>query len=158
MEHRTFRAIKQINFDLHNVGEQRLLELHELEELRMNAYDSDSLYKAKTKAWHDANIVKKDFVEGHFQVSDLCSRGGFEIIFKGNQPGAIGGQEEGESMEESNHTVDSSIMEISNPNPPPTPIIIDISSDDEEDEKFIQVEQNPETPKPMEEEEDVRKD
>ncbi|XP_021746437.1 uncharacterized protein LOC110712285 [Chenopodium quinoa] len=64
MEHRTHWAIKQINFDLHSTGEQRLLELHELEELRMNAYDSASLYKARTKAWHDARISKKEFVEG----------------------------------------------------------------------------------------------
>ncbi|XP_021763768.1 uncharacterized protein LOC110728425 [Chenopodium quinoa] len=64
MEHRTHWAIKQINFDLHSAGEQRLLELHELEELKMNAYDSASLYKARTKAWHDARISKKEFVEG----------------------------------------------------------------------------------------------
>src|SRR5689334_21846641 len=30
----------------------------------MNAYGSASMYKARTKAWHDAQIVKKDFVEG----------------------------------------------------------------------------------------------
>ncbi|XP_021728716.1 uncharacterized protein LOC110695793 [Chenopodium quinoa] len=64
MEHRTHWAIKQINFDLHSAGEQKLLELHELEELRMNAYDSASLYKARTKAWHDAQISKKEFLEG----------------------------------------------------------------------------------------------
>ncbi|XP_021727790.1 uncharacterized protein LOC110694898 [Chenopodium quinoa] len=64
MEHRTHWAIKQINFDLHSAVEQRLLELHELEDLRMNAYDSASMYKARTKAWHDALIVKKEFVKG----------------------------------------------------------------------------------------------
>ncbi|XP_021730699.1 uncharacterized protein LOC110697623 [Chenopodium quinoa] len=64
MEHRTHWAIKQINFDLHSAGEQRLLELHELEDLRMNAYDSARLYKARTKACHDAQISKKEFVEG----------------------------------------------------------------------------------------------
>ncbi|XP_021724889.1 uncharacterized protein LOC110692197 [Chenopodium quinoa] len=41
-----------------------MLDLHELEKLRMNAYDSASLYKARTKAWHDAQISKKEFVEG----------------------------------------------------------------------------------------------
>ncbi|XP_021743254.1 uncharacterized protein K02A2.6-like [Chenopodium quinoa] len=62
MEHRTHWAIKKINFDLHSAGEQRLQELHELEELRMNAYDSASMYNARTKGWHDAQIVKKIFV------------------------------------------------------------------------------------------------
>ncbi|XP_021766612.1 uncharacterized protein LOC110731072 [Chenopodium quinoa] len=71
-----------------------------------------------------------------------------------NQAGSDGGQEEGEMMDESNHTVASSIMEIPNPNPPPTPIIIDISSDDEEDEVLFQVEQEPKSPEPMEEEDD----
>ncbi|XP_021734424.1 protein NYNRIN-like [Chenopodium quinoa] len=64
MEHRTHWAIKQINFDLHSAGEQRILELHELEELRMNAYDNASMYKARNKAWHDAQIVKNEFVKG----------------------------------------------------------------------------------------------
>ncbi|XP_021771479.1 uncharacterized protein LOC110735596 [Chenopodium quinoa] len=64
MEHQTHWAIKQVNFDLHSAGEQRLPELHELEELRMNAYDSASIYKARTKAWHNAQIVKKEFVKG----------------------------------------------------------------------------------------------
>ncbi|XP_021743468.1 uncharacterized protein LOC110709558 [Chenopodium quinoa] len=45
-------------------------------------------------------------------------------------------------------------MKIPNPNPPPTPIIIDISSDDEEDEGFVQVEQEPQSPESMEEEDD----
>ncbi|XP_021754762.1 uncharacterized protein LOC110720067 [Chenopodium quinoa] len=64
MEHRAHWAIKQVNLDLHSAGERRLLELHELEELRMNAYESASMYKARTKAWHDAQIIKKDFVKG----------------------------------------------------------------------------------------------
>ncbi|XP_021759473.1 protein NYNRIN-like [Chenopodium quinoa] len=64
MEHKANWAIKKINFDLHAAGEQRLLDLHELEELRMNSYDSASLYKTRTKAWHDAQLSKKEFVEG----------------------------------------------------------------------------------------------
>ncbi|XP_021727206.1 uncharacterized protein LOC110694340 [Chenopodium quinoa] len=64
MEHRMHWAIKQITFDLHSAGEKRLLELHELEELRMNAYDCSSMYKARTKAWQDAQIVNKGFEEG----------------------------------------------------------------------------------------------
>ncbi|XP_021727702.1 uncharacterized protein LOC110694847 [Chenopodium quinoa] len=64
MEHRTHWAIKQINFELHSAGEQSLLELHELKELRMNSYDRARMYKARTKACHDAQIVKKEYVKG----------------------------------------------------------------------------------------------
>ncbi|XP_021728717.1 uncharacterized protein LOC110695794 [Chenopodium quinoa] len=35
LEHRAQWAIKKINFELASAGEQRMLELHELEELRM---------------------------------------------------------------------------------------------------------------------------
>ncbi|XP_021760190.1 protein NYNRIN-like [Chenopodium quinoa] len=63
MEHKAPLGHKA-NFDLNAAGEQRMLDLHELEDLRMNAYDSASLYKARTKAWHDAQISKKEFVEG----------------------------------------------------------------------------------------------
>ncbi|XP_048496454.1 uncharacterized protein LOC125495700 [Beta vulgaris subsp. vulgaris] len=64
MEHRALWAIKTLNFDLASAGEKRLLELHELEELRMNAYDCASVYKARTKEWHDKHINKKEFHEG----------------------------------------------------------------------------------------------
>ncbi|XP_021856021.1 uncharacterized protein [Spinacia oleracea] len=64
MEFKASSAIKHINFDLKSAGEKRLLDLHELEELRMNAYDSASIYKAKSKEYHDRNIPKKDFQEG----------------------------------------------------------------------------------------------
>ncbi|XP_021758387.1 uncharacterized protein LOC110723343 [Chenopodium quinoa] len=64
LEHRAHWAIKKINFDLASAGEQRILELHELEELRMDAYDSASLYKSRSKEWHDRKIERKVFNVG----------------------------------------------------------------------------------------------
>ncbi|XP_021725096.1 uncharacterized protein LOC110692406 [Chenopodium quinoa] len=61
LEHRAQWAIKKINFDLANAGEQRMLELHEFEELRIDAYDSASLYKSRSKEWHDRKIQRKVF-------------------------------------------------------------------------------------------------
>ncbi|XP_021734962.1 uncharacterized protein LOC110701656 [Chenopodium quinoa] len=61
LEHRTHWAIKKINFDLASAGEQRWLDLHELEELRLDAYDCASMYKTRTKEVHDKLIVKKEF-------------------------------------------------------------------------------------------------
>ena len=42
LEHRALWAIKKINFDLASAGEKRWLDLHELEELRLDAYDCAS--------------------------------------------------------------------------------------------------------------------
>ena len=64
LEHRAQWAIKKINFDLASAGEQRMLDLHELEELRMDAYDSANLYKSRSKEFHDRKIERKVFNVG----------------------------------------------------------------------------------------------
>ena len=64
LEHRAYWAIKKLNMDLKAAGEKRLLQLSELEEFRLDAYESARLYKEKTKFWHDKHIKKKDFEIG----------------------------------------------------------------------------------------------
>ncbi|XP_059663399.1 uncharacterized protein LOC132309064 [Cornus florida] len=64
LEHKALWAIKKLNPDLDKAGENRLLQLNELEELRHNAYDNAKLYKEMTKAFHDKHIVKKSFEPG----------------------------------------------------------------------------------------------
>ncbi|XP_021835177.1 uncharacterized protein [Spinacia oleracea] len=64
LEHKAMWAIKTLNFELTSAGKRRLLDLHELEELRMNAYDWASIYKARSKKYHDARLEKRDFKEG----------------------------------------------------------------------------------------------
>ena len=54
-------AIKKLNFDFKIAREERLLQLSELEELRNEAYDNASIYKDKTKKWHDQRILRKEF-------------------------------------------------------------------------------------------------
>ncbi|XP_021715734.1 uncharacterized protein LOC110683650 [Chenopodium quinoa] len=66
LEHRALWAIKKINFDLASAGEKRWLDLHELEELRLDAYDCASTYKARSKEVHDKLIEKKEFYVGHY--------------------------------------------------------------------------------------------
>ncbi|GJR98799.1 reverse transcriptase domain-containing protein [Tanacetum coccineum] len=44
------------------IGEKRFLQLHELDELRLQAYENSKLYKARTKAYHDKKLrVRKEF-------------------------------------------------------------------------------------------------
>jgi hypothetical protein len=64
LEHRAYWAIKALNFDEKLSGAKRLLQLNELDEIRLDAYESARLYKEKTKRWHDQNIVKREFYVG----------------------------------------------------------------------------------------------
>ncbi|XP_060965642.1 uncharacterized protein LOC133034553 [Cannabis sativa] len=64
LEHKAWWAVKKCNMDMVVAGQQRMLELHELEEIRNEAYESSRIYKEKTKSFHDKNIHRKNFVEG----------------------------------------------------------------------------------------------
>ena len=48
LEHKAYWAIKFLNFDLKVVGEERLLQLNELDEFRLEAYENAKLYKERT--------------------------------------------------------------------------------------------------------------
>ncbi|CAM8965449.1 unnamed protein product [Rhodiola kirilowii] len=50
--------------DLQTAGENRVLQLHELEEIRNEAYESARIYKEKTKKWHDKRIFRREFKKG----------------------------------------------------------------------------------------------
>ncbi|GKV41178.1 hypothetical protein SLEP1_g48746 [Rubroshorea leprosula] len=64
LEHKAYWAIKYLNFDLKDAGEHRKLQLNELEELRLAAYENAKIYKKRTKAWHDLHVHKKEFHVG----------------------------------------------------------------------------------------------
>ena len=53
-----------MNLDFDAAGKKRFLELQELEELRLRAYENSAIYKEKTKKWHDKRIVPKTYKEG----------------------------------------------------------------------------------------------
>jgi len=42
----------------------RMLQLHELDELRLGAYENSRLYKERTKVYHDKRIRRKEFKVG----------------------------------------------------------------------------------------------
>ena len=47
--------------DLEASGEERKLQMQELDELRTEAYENSRLYKEKTKKMHDTGILRKEF-------------------------------------------------------------------------------------------------
>ena len=46
------------------IREKRMLQLSELDEFCNEAYENTRIYKEKTKAWHDKDIVRKEFEPG----------------------------------------------------------------------------------------------
>ncbi|XP_022843242.1 uncharacterized protein LOC111366778 [Olea europaea var. sylvestris] len=63
-EHRVYWTLKQLNMGLEKAGKTRILQLHELEEFRREAYGNASIYKERTKQWHDKNIRQRIFRVG----------------------------------------------------------------------------------------------
>nr|XP_028962161.1 uncharacterized protein LOC114826255 [Malus domestica] len=64
LEHKAYWAIKAYNMDMSVVGQQRKLQLNELDEIRNDAYESSRIYKEKSKAFHDKMISRKSFAIG----------------------------------------------------------------------------------------------
>ncbi|XP_022874311.1 uncharacterized protein LOC111393153 [Olea europaea var. sylvestris] len=56
--------MKKLNMDLKAMGEKRLLQLNELDEFRMEAYENSRIYKERAKKWHDMHIQRCEFMVG----------------------------------------------------------------------------------------------
>jgi len=59
LEHKAYWAIRHCNLDLDITGVKRKLQLHELEEIRLEVYENSRIYKEKTKAFHNKLILRK---------------------------------------------------------------------------------------------------
>lgn len=115
LEHKAYRAIKALNMDYATAGEKRVLEIHELEELRLDTYENAKIYKEQTKKWHDKRISRKEFNEGDlvllfnsrlrlcpgklrsrwsgpFEVTKVLQNGAIEIKGKFNEAFIVNGQ------------------------------------------------------------------
>ncbi|KAK6119639.1 hypothetical protein DH2020_046616 [Rehmannia glutinosa] len=64
LEHRAYWAIKKLNFNLKESGENRLLKLNEMEEFRHELYENAKMYKEKSRKWHDQIILRREFLPG----------------------------------------------------------------------------------------------
>ena len=64
LEHKAYWAVRRCNMEMDKVGDERKLQLQELEEMRLDAYENSRLYKAKTKLFHDRLVVRKKFLVG----------------------------------------------------------------------------------------------
>ncbi|XP_042444023.1 uncharacterized protein LOC122029140 [Zingiber officinale] len=64
VEHKAYWAVKSWNMNLGEAGCERKLQLQELKELRLKAYESSRIFKEKTKVFHDKQILRKEFHVG----------------------------------------------------------------------------------------------
>ncbi|CAM8956155.1 unnamed protein product [Rhodiola kirilowii] len=64
LEYKSFWAIRELNFNMKTAGDKRLLDLNELDEMRLDSYENAKIYKQKQKKWHDKKILRKEFKEG----------------------------------------------------------------------------------------------
>ncbi|GJT02173.1 reverse transcriptase domain-containing protein [Tanacetum coccineum] len=66
IENRGYWALKNCNPDLIAACEKRMFQLHELDELRHQAYENSRFYKARNKVWHDRKLrMRKEFKQGN---------------------------------------------------------------------------------------------
>ena len=64
LEHKAYWPNKAYYMDMSVAGQQRKLQLNELEEIQNDAYESSRIYKEKSKAFHDKMISRKSFAIG----------------------------------------------------------------------------------------------
>nr|GEU89520.1 hypothetical protein [Tanacetum cinerariifolium] len=60
--------------DLTKVGENQFLQINELDEMRLDAYESSISYKERTKRWHDKRIKAPTNYERGDKVLQFNSR------------------------------------------------------------------------------------
>jgi hypothetical protein len=53
-----------MNLDLDAAVVKRRIQISELEEMRLKAYENSSIYKERIKRWYDKRLKKKEFKEG----------------------------------------------------------------------------------------------
>jgi hypothetical protein len=64
LEHKAYWAIKEMNLDLHAAVVKRRIQISELEEMRLKAYEHASIYKERIKRWYGKRLKEKEFKEG----------------------------------------------------------------------------------------------
>ncbi|XP_022867252.1 uncharacterized protein LOC111386982 [Olea europaea var. sylvestris] len=95
LEHRAYWAVRNLNFNLKAAGEKRLLQLNEMDEFRLEAYENAKLYKEHTKKWHDMHIQRRKFEvgwSGPYTITKVFPYGTVEITHESKGTFKVNGQ------------------------------------------------------------------
>nr|GEV40584.1 putative nucleotidyltransferase, ribonuclease H [Tanacetum cinerariifolium] len=68
LEHKAYWSIKTCNMALTKARANMFLHINELDELRLDAYESSISYKERTKRWHDKRIKAPTQYERSYKV------------------------------------------------------------------------------------------
>jgi hypothetical protein len=60
LEHKAYWEIKEMNLDLDAAVVKRRIQISEIEEMRLKAYENASIYKERIKRWYDKRLKKKE--------------------------------------------------------------------------------------------------
>jgi hypothetical protein len=80
LEHKAYWAIKEMNLGVDAARIKRRIQISELEEMRLKAYESATIYKERMKRWYDKRLQPKEFKEGD---KVLLFNSKFKIFGKG---------------------------------------------------------------------------
>jgi predicted transposase YbfD/YdcC len=61
LEHKAYWAIKEMNLNLDAMVVKRRIQISELEEIRLKAYENASIYKESIKRRYDKRLKKMEF-------------------------------------------------------------------------------------------------
>jgi hypothetical protein len=64
LEHKVYWAIKEMNVDVDATRIKGRIQISELEEMRLKAYESATIYKERMKRWYDKRHQEKELKEG----------------------------------------------------------------------------------------------
>ncbi|XP_074373758.1 uncharacterized protein LOC141714120 [Apium graveolens] len=80
LEHKAYWALKKLNFDMSVAGEKRMLQINELDEFLLQAYENNKLFPGKLKSrWSGPFIVKTVFPHGALDIFDKHSDQAFQV-------------------------------------------------------------------------------
>ncbi|XP_028201835.1 uncharacterized protein LOC114386022 [Glycine soja] len=88
IEHRAYWKVKSCNMTFDEAGMERKLQLQELKDIRLEAYENSNICKEKVKRFHDSRILRKEFHIGqkvllfHFHLKLISVEIKNEVIGK----------------------------------------------------------------------------
>jgi hypothetical protein len=80
LEHKAYWVIKEMNLDVDAARIKWRIQISELEEMRLKAYESATIYKERMKRWYDKRLQPKEFKESD---KVLLFNSKFKIFGKG---------------------------------------------------------------------------